>query len=129
MKAAGWALLALALAGCSSGHNAASNQIADGKRVFQRCTACHTIGQYSTDTDGPNLYDVVDGPVAQRRPRFAYTAALQAMGGRWDAARLDAWLRAPQGLVPGTTMRFAGLSDAQQRADVIAYLATYRRDR
>ena len=96
-----------------------------GERIFRQCKACHTIGAAAPDTDGPNLYDVVGGPVAQRRPRFAYTAALQQFGGRWDPARLDAWLRDPRALVPGTTMRFGGLSDAQQRADVIAYLASY----
>ena len=94
-----------------------------GARLFVQCKACHTVGATAPDTDGPNLHGVVGGPVAQRRPRFAYTAALQATGGVWDVARLDAWLRDPRAAVPGTTMRFAGLADPQQRADVIAYLA------
>lgn len=106
--------------GALTGHSDA------GEKVFGRCKACHTIGAAANDTNGPNLYDVVNGPVAQRRPRYAYTAALQQFGGRWDPVRLDAWLRDPQATVPGTTMRYPGVADAQQRADVIAYLATYR---
>ncbi|MCK8456340.1 MULTISPECIES: c-type cytochrome [Sphingomonas] len=124
MKAAGWVLLALALAGCGSGPDAASDRIADGKRVFRRCTACHTIGQYATDTDGPNLYGVMGGPVGERRTRFSYTAGLKALGGTWDAERMDRWLANPRRMVPGTTMGFAGLSDPKDRADVIAYLST-----
>ena len=96
---------------------------ASGERLFHRCASCHAARAGAPDRNGPNLHGVVGGPVAQRRPRFAYTAALQATGGVWDVARLDAWLRDPRAAVPGTTMRFAGLADPQQRADVIAYLA------
>lgn len=40
----------------------------------------------------------------------------------WDEATLDRWLAAPEALVPGTSMTFLGVKDAQQRLDVIAYL-------
>lgn len=127
MNAAGLSLLALALAGCGSAPDAAStSHIARGERVFRRCTACHTIGRYAGDTDGPNLYGVLGGPVGERRPRSAYTAGLKALGGTWDAARMDQWLANPRRMVPGTTMAFAGLADPKDRADVIAYLATQR---
>lgn len=96
---------------------------AAGAVAFRACTACHTIGEGGPDTDGPNLFGVVGGPVAGRRERFAYTSALRAVGGVWDAAKLDAWLTDPQKLAPGTKMAFAGLPDPKQRADVIAYLA------
>ena len=46
----------MALAGCGSSPDAGpTSQVARGERVFRRCTACHTIGQYAGDTDGPNL--------------------------------------------------------------------------
>jgi cytochrome c len=125
MKAA-WPLLALALAGCGSGSEdpRSTSQVANGERIFRRCTACHTIGQYAPDTDGPNLYGVVGGPIGERRPRFSYTAGLKALGGTWDAERMDRWLTNPRRMVPGTTMAFSGLPDPKDRADVIAYLAT-----
>jgi len=120
-----WPLLALALAGCGPGPApGTTSQIANGERVFRRCTACHTIGQYAGDTDGPNLYGVMGGPIGERRPRFSYTAGLKSLGGNWDAKRMDAWLTNPRKMVPGTTMAFAGLPDPKDRADVIAYLST-----
>ncbi|TXC70111.1 cytochrome c family protein [Sphingomonas ginsenosidivorax] len=119
-----WALL---LAGCDP-HSPAPRQTtggdaAAGAIVFRRCAACHTITSSGSDTDGPNLYGVVGAPVAERRPRFAYTAALQAAGGVWDTKRLDTWLANPRRMVPGTAMNFVGLQDPKDRADVIAYLA------
>ena len=62
--------------------------------------------------------------IGERRPRFAYTAGLKALGGTWDAARMDQWLANPRRMVPGTTMAFAGVPDPKDRADVIAYLST-----
>ena len=82
------------------------------------------MGRGGADLDGPNLYGVVGHPVAERRPRFAYSAALRHVGGVWTFARLDAWLTNPAAFAPGTTMTFAGLPDGQDRADVIAFLNT-----
>ena len=42
----------------------------------------------------------------------------------WDAATLDAYLSHPQQEIPGNTMPFAGIADAKQRADLVAYLQT-----
>lgn len=96
---------------------------ATGAGLFaSSCAACHSVGRYGPDLDGPNLYGVVGGPVAGRRPRYGYTSALRNLGGRWSLERLDAWLTSPKGLVPGTSMPFDGLPDAQERADLIAFL-------
>jgi cytochrome c len=55
---------------------------------------------------------------------YQYSSALLAAHLTWNAATLDKFLTSPQTLVAGTKMPYAGLPDAGQRADVIAYLAT-----
>lgn len=93
-----------------------------GQKVFGQCYACHAIDASAADRSGPNLFGVMGAEVAQRRPRFPYTSALQAFGGRWTPERMDAWLTNPKRLVPGTAMGFPGLADPLDRADLIAYL-------
>lgn len=95
-----------------------------GEAVFRACSACHTIGRGGADVDGPNLYGVVASRIAGRRPRYGYTQALRDVGGTWTEERLQAWLTDPAVFAPGTAMRFPGLPDARDRADVIAYLTT-----
>jgi cytochrome c len=118
-------LLAVGLAGCGSSPAGSSEEdpVALGAVVFRRCAACHTIGSGGSDTDGPNLYGVVGAAVAMRRVRYGYTANLRALGGVWTQQRLNIWLTNPSRLVPGTSMAFAGLSNPEDRANVIAFLA------
>jgi cytochrome c len=71
---------------------------------------------------GPNLYGVYGRPMARQSARYSYTAALANAGGRWDARALDAWIRHPQAVVPGTKMLYPGIGDPLDRADIIAFL-------
>jgi cytochrome c len=98
---------------------------ARGGQQFARCVGCHNDGETAGDRDGPNLWGVVDQPLGHNRPAFAYSAALQAKGGVWTCARLDAWLTSPHRFAPGTIMAFPGLADGADRADVIAYLVAH----
>ena len=100
--------------------------VSAGARVFARCAQCHAIRKGAPDGNGPNLHGVMNGPVAQTSSRFAYTAALQRVGGRWTPARMDAWLASPRAFAPGTSMGFPGIADPLARADVIAYLQAQR---
>lgn len=94
-----------------------------GENVFKKCTACHKIdGQNAT---GPHLNGVVGRPVASVEG-FAYSDAVKKLGGDWTPDRLDIWLTNPKAYAPGTKMGFAGLPKVQDRADVIAYLATVK---
>ncbi|WP_347303198.1 c-type cytochrome [Croceibacterium sp. TMG7-5b_MA50] len=96
-----------------------------GRRQFGRCAACHTIAAGGPNLAGPNLSGIYGKRFATGNQRFGYTAALRASGQagrRWDAAALDAWLANPQAIVPGTSMRFAGIPDPLDRADIIALL-------
>ena len=70
---------------------------------------------------GPNLYGFLDRPAAQA-DGFIYSEAMTNWGITWDDKILDDWIRAPAATLPGTTMVFAGVSNQQQRADLIAYL-------
>ena len=97
-----------------------------GRRAFGQCAACHTIGAGGQSLAGPNLHGILGRAVASN-PRFGYTQALIDHGGRWDAARMDAWLAVPMQVVPGTRMAFAGVRDPMERADLIAYLQSESR--
>lgn len=53
---------------------------------------------------------------------FTYSAAMAKSQSVWDAASLDRFLADPTGVVPATSMGYAGVDDAQERADLIAWL-------
>jgi len=93
-----------------------------GEQIFKRCAACHTIDKGGPNGIGTNLHGAVGRAVAAL-PNFAYSPALQAKGGVWDAAALDVYLKSPRQAVPGNRMSFAGIPEAAERAALILYLA------
>ncbi|RYD53875.1 MAG: cytochrome c family protein [Sphingomonadales bacterium] len=99
----------------------ASADIAKGEASFKKCVACHTIAQGGASGIGPNLYASV-GKAHGHVPGFAYSDALKGVPGNWTFEALDEWLTSPRKYAPGTKMTFAGIGDAQERANVIAYL-------
>ena len=51
-----------------------------------------------------------------------YSPALKSANIVWNDKTLDDWITDPQHLVPGNEMTFAGIKDARQRADLLAFL-------
>jgi cytochrome c len=92
-----------------------------GADVFKKCAACHTIAAGGPNGIGPNLHGTMGKPIASHAG-FDYTAALKGVGGNWDWDKMDAWLKSPRKFADGTKMTFAGLSNPQDRANILAYL-------
>ena len=93
---------------------------AKGEVVFKRCALCHNIKAGEPNKIGPNLHGLFDRDVG-KAPGFAYSSGLAAANSKWDDAKLDKWLIKPQDFIAGAKMPF-NVSDAQDRANVIAYL-------
>lgn len=93
-----------------------------GERVFRKCSACHSLAAGEQGT-GPTLYNIVDRAVSAE-PGFPYSGSLIAVAPTWSVDNLDAFLANPKGFAPGTAMGFAGLKKIEDRANLIAYLAT-----
>ncbi|MAZ16393.1 MAG: cytochrome c family protein [Ahrensia sp.] len=104
----------------------ADADIAAGENVFKKCQACHTDDKGGANKVGPNLWGVVNRPVASHEG-FKYSSALIAFaegGTVWDYEHLNAFTHKPKDLVPGTAMGFAGLKKVEDRANLVAYLRT-----
>ncbi len=95
-----------------------------GKKVFNKCKACHAVGEGAANKVGPQLNGIV-GAAAGQVEGFKYSDALTeaAAGGLvWDEESLAAFLAKPKDFVKGTKMSFAGLKKEDEIEDVIAYL-------
>lgn len=101
----------------------ASADPAAGEKVFGKCKSCHKID--GNNATGPHLDGVVDRAVASV-DGFGYSDGMRAHGGNWDAEALQQFLTDPKGVVKGTKMSFAGLKKPEERANLIAYLATLK---
>jgi len=96
--------------------------VAAGEASFRKCGACHTINQGGANQLGPNLWGVVGAHIGAHQAGYAYSEPLRSHGGEWSFENLYHWLKSPRAFAAGTKMTFAGLSDPQERANVIAYL-------
>lgn len=105
----------------TSNDGAATDIAAAGEAAFAVCSGCHVAEPGEASTAGPNLHGVF-GRKAGALDDFAYSDALSESDITWDIASLDRFLANPTGYAPGTTMAAGGVSDAEQRAAIVAYL-------
>ena len=105
----------------------ASADATAGEAVFKKCASCHTGDKGGPNKVGPNLWDVVNRPIASHEG-FSYSAGMTTFSEDhkqvWDFDHLNFFLEAPKKHVPGTAMGFAGLKKDDERANLIAYLRT-----
>ena len=89
-----------------------------GRALYQaRCAACHSLDYNAV---GP-AHRGVFGRAAAQAKGFAYSEALKSSHLVWTEEALDRWLADPEQTAPGQRMGI-NVPDAQQRADLIAYL-------
>ena len=100
----------------------ASADATKGSAVFNKCAACHNATKGGPNQVGPNLWGVLGEPIGKGAQGFAFSPALSGVGGTWNFDNLSQWLSSPKKFAPGTKMTFAGLSNPQDRANVIAFL-------
>ncbi len=110
---------------------AGAQSILAGEQLFRQCVACHQIGDGATNAIGPDLTNVV-GRQAGDHPGYRFSEALVEAGIAglvWDEDALDSFLERPQERIPGTKMSYRGLRDADDRATLVAYLASFADER
>jgi len=95
-----------------------------GEQSFKKCTTCHTIAKGGPNLQGPNLWGVMGKPIGKHAAGFPYTPALSGKGGNWDWESMSQWIKSPRDFAPGTKMTFAGMGNAQERANLLAYINT-----
>ena len=90
-----------------------------GEKLFKSlCAVCHSMSAHGT---GPNLKGAY-GSEPGKKEGFAYSSALSSGLKKWNDNTLDKYLKSPADYAPGNAMAFAGLANAKDRADVVAYL-------
>ncbi len=94
----------------------------EGAGIWRQCSSCHKFEDGANGT-GPHLYEVV-GRAKHAVADYAYSSSFMELAGDWTPEDLNGFLENPQGYVPGTKMTYRGLSDVEDRANLIAYLAT-----
>ena len=94
---------------------------AKGHDISHKCEQCHNLNKGGAALIGPPLYGVV-GRARASVAGFDYSSAMKSKGGSWTFDELFKFLKSPQAYISGTKMTFAGLSSAQDRINLIAYL-------
>jgi cytochrome c len=101
--------------------DAADGDPSRGQRVFGACAACHSLNPDQNMT-GPSLAGVWNRKAGTLQTFSRYSDALKSANIVWNDKTLDEWIKDPQHVVPGNTMTFQGIKDAQPRGDLLAFL-------
>ena len=119
------ASLSLTVAICAAtGGAALAQDVAAGEKVFNKCRACHQVGETAKNLVGPALNGVI-GQKAGTHEGYSYSAAMKDAGLTWNEATFAEYIQNPRGKVPGTKMIYAGLKDEKRIADLLAYLKQF----
>jgi cytochrome c len=115
------ALAVLATFIIASSSFAAEGNPTRGQQVFRACAACHSL-QPDQNMTGPSLSEVWNRKAGGLSSFSRYSPALRSASIVWNDKTLDDWIKDPQHVVPDNQMTFAGIKDAQARADLLAFL-------
>ncbi len=106
---------------------ASAQDAAAGKKVFNKCAPCHSIGPGAKNKVGPNL-DGLFGRKAGTEEGFNYSEAMKKAGWVWDEAKFKEYIADPKKVVPGNKMVFPGIKDELDRDDLAAYIGSFNAD-
>ena len=121
-------LSALAVIAWSAATTAAIAQdIAAGKASFNKCLACHSIGEGAKNKVGPEL-NGLDGRKSGTAEGYSYSDANKNSGITWNESQFKEYIKDPKAKIPGTKMIFPGIKNEKEINDVWAFLAQYDKD-
>ena len=119
------ALIVLALSVAASA--ALAQDITAGKSSFNKCLACHAIGEGAKNKIGPEL-NGLDGRKSGTAPDYSYSDANKNSGITWNEAEFKEYIKDPKAKVPGTKMNFAGIKNEKEINDLWAFVSQYDKD-
>jgi cytochrome c len=119
------ALVVIALSATASA--ALAQDAAAGKTSFNKCLACHAIGEGAKNKVGPQL-NGLDGRKSGTAPDYSYSDANKNSGINWNEAQFKEYIKDPKAKIPETKMVFAGIKNENEVNDLWAFLAQYDKD-
>jgi cytochrome c len=119
------ALILIAAMTATSG--ALAQDAAAGKTSFNKCLACHAIGDGAKNKVGPEL-NGLDGRKSGTAEGYSYSDANKNSGITWNKDQFLDYIKDPKAKIPNTKMVFAGIKNEKEANDLWAYLAQYDKD-
>src|SRR4051794_23070841 len=117
-------LIAWSAAALSSAH---AQDVAAGKTSFNKCMACHSIGEGAKNKVGPEL-NGLDGRKSGTAPDFSYSDANKNSGITWNKEQFLQYIKDPRAKIPGTKMIFPGIKNEKEANDLWAYVSQFDKD-
>jgi cytochrome c len=115
------------IASMAAASSALAQDAAAGKTVFNKCVACHAIGEGAQNKVGPQL-NGLDGRKSGTAPDYSYSEANKNSGITWNEAQFKEYIKEPKAKIPGTKMSFAGIKNEKDVNDLWAFIAQYDAD-
>ena len=106
---------------------ALAQDVAAGKTSFNKCMACHAIGEGAKNKVGPEL-NGLNGRKAGTAPDYTYSDSNKNSGVTWSETEFKEYIKDPKAKIPGTKMVFAGIKNEKEINDLWAFLAQYDKD-
>jgi cytochrome c len=106
---------------------ALAQDAAAGKTSFNKCLACHAIGEGAKNKVGPVL-NGLDGRKSGTVEGYTYTDANKNSGITWNKDVFLEYIKDPKAKIPGTKMVFAGIKNEKESGDLWAYVSSFDKD-
>jgi cytochrome c len=106
---------------------ALAQDVAAGKTSFNKCLACHAIGEGAKNKVGPEL-NGLNGRKSGTAPDYSYSDANKNSGITWNEAEFKDYIKDPKAKIPGTKMTFPGVKNENEVNDLWAFISQYDKD-
>jgi len=107
--------------------SALAQDAAAGKSSFNKCLACHAIGEGAKNKVGPVL-NGLDGRHSGSVEGYSYSDANKNSGITWSKDQFLDYIKDPKAKIPGTKMIFAGIKNEKEAGDLWAYVSSFDKD-